>query len=308
MKLFSSALLLVATGALGAALQPAPSLTLPEIAPVALKPLVKLEGPPYSREVSGIVASRQWPGVFWVHNDSGDETRIYPVGRDGRIRQSARGSDKPGVLVGGVINSDWEAIALDASGHVIIADVGNNSNGRRDLALHYVVEPEPTAGFTGLLKSIFVRYPEQQAWPAPKSDFNYDCEGVFTKGDTVYFVTKRRSDSLTRLYRLDDPQTGRVNPLTPLADFDVRGRTTGADASPDGRRLAVLTYTAIWLFEATTPGGDDWFAGSVWWLPFTGAPGAEGICFDGNDTLLVAAEEGNGHVYAVPVNQLHRIR
>ena len=292
----------------GLAATVASALELPKIEPVALTPLATLEGPPGSREVSGIVPSRQWPGVFWVHNDSGDETRIYPVGRDGKLFKSARSVDKPGVLIGGVINSDWEAIALDASGRVIIGDVGNNSNGRRDLALHYVVEPEPTAGFGGLLKSVFVRYPEQKTWPAAKDDFNYDCEGIFTKGDTVYFVTKRRSDTLTRLYRLDAPKQGEVNVLTAVADFDVRGRATGSDATPDGKRLVVLTYDALWMFEAKTPGGDDWFAGKVWWLPFKNVKGAEGVCFDGPDTIMIAAEEGAGKLYAVPVEKLTRVR
>ena len=284
------------------------ALELPDVAPVRLTPLVALEGAAGKKEISGLVASRQWPGVFWAHNDSGDETRIYPVGRDGRLRVSARTADAPGVLVAGVANSDWEAIAVDASGHVIIGDVGNNSNGRRDLALHYVVEPEPTVGFTTVLRSVFFRYPEQTAWPAPRDDFNYDCEGIFTRGDVVYLVTKRRSDTLTRLYRLDAPQAGVVNTLTALGTFDVRGRATAADATPDGRRLAVLTYDAIWLFEAKTPGGDDWFEGSVWWLPFTGAPGAEAICFDGPDTLLIGAEERNGHLYEVPVSRLLKVR
>ena len=283
-------------------------ITLPEMEPVSLQPLCNLEGPPGSGEVSGIVPSRQWPGVYWVHNDSGDETRIYPVDRQGKLFKSARKTDPAGVLIGGVINSDWEAIALDASGHVIVADVGNNSNGRRDLALHYVVEPEPTAGFSGVLRSIFVRYPEQKTWPAAKDDFNYDCEGVFTRGDTVYFVTKRRSDSLTRLYRLDSPKDGVVNDLTPIGDFDVRGRATGADASADGRRLVVLTYGAIWLFEAATSGSDDWFGGHVYWLPFTGVKGAEGVCFDGPDSVLIAAEEGAGKLYSVPISKLTRVR
>jgi hypothetical protein len=284
------------------------ALVLPEMAPVKLTPLAKLEGSAGSKEISGLVASRQWPDVFWAHNDSGDETRIYPVGRDGKLKKSARTADAPGVLVAGVINSDWEDIAVDASGHVIIADVGNNSNGRRDLALHYVLEPEPTVGFAGLLKSVYFRYPEQKTWPAARDDFNYDSEGIFTKGDTVYIITKRRSDSLTRLYRLDDPKPGVVNNLTPLGDFDVRGRTTASDASPDGRRLVITTYDAIWLFEAKTPGGDDWFEGSIWWLPFTGAPGAEAVTFDGPDTILIGAEEGNGHLYAVPVSSLKKVR
>lgn len=284
------------------------AIKLPNATPVKLTPMADLEGPAGSKEVSGIVASRQWPGIFWVHNDSGDEPRIYPVDREGRLKKSARIADSPGILVGGVINSDWEDITTDASGNVIVGDVGNNSNGRRDLALHYVVEPEPTAGFTGLLKSYFVRYPEQKTWPAAKDDFNYDCEGIFTKGDTVYLVTKRRSDTLTRLYRLDNPRTGVVNVLTPVAEFDVRGRATAADATRDGHRLAVLTYDAIWLFEAATFGSDDWFDGPVYWLPFTGVKDAEAITFDGSDKLLIAAEEGAGKLYEVLVSKMVRVR
>lgn len=284
------------------------AIQLPNVAPAKLIPIADLEGPAGGKEVSGIIASRQWPGVYWVQNDSGDETRIYPVDRHGRLKKSARAADSAGILVSGLINSDWEDITVDASGNVIIGDVGNNSNARRDLALHYVVEPEPTAGFTGLLKSYFFRYPEQKTWPAAKDDFNYDCEGIFTKGDTVYLVSKRRSDSLTRLYRLDNPRTGVVNVLTAVADFDVRGRATAADATPDGRRLAVLTYDAVWLFEAATAGGDDWFAGSVYWLPFTDVKGAEAITFDGPDTLLIAAEEGAGKLYEVPMSKMVRVR
>lgn len=300
--------LLALASAAGAQPAPAVELALPAIAPRTLAKSAKLAGPTYSREVSGIVASRQWPGVFWLHNDSGDEPRVYPMRPDGSLVTSARTADHPGILVGGAANSDWEAIAVDASGRLIIADVGNNSNGRRDLALHYVMEPEPTAGFTTVLKSVFIRYPEQRTWPAGRDDFNYDCEGVFTVGDTVYFVTKRRSDTLTRLYRLDDPREGRVNDLTALADFNVRGRATAADATPDGQRLLILTYDAMWMFEASAPGRDDWFAGAVWWLPFTGAPGAEGVCFDGPDRILIAAEEGNGHLYELPTSALVRVR
>ncbi len=101
-RLVSSFSLLFVCFALVAA-EPA-QLTLPEVEPVKLSPLAVLEGPAGKKEVSGLVASRQWPGVYWVHNDSGDETRIYPVGRDGRLKVSARTADAPGVLVGGVVD------------------------------------------------------------------------------------------------------------------------------------------------------------------------------------------------------------
>lgn len=291
---------------LAAAGQPAP--VLPETPPVKLEPIAVLEGAAGKKEVSGIVASRQWPGTYWVQNDSGDEPRIYPVSRDGKLTKSAREADAPGILVGGVVNSDWEDIATDASGNIIIADVGNNSNARRDLVLHYVREPEPTAGCTTVLRSIFVQYPDQKSWPASKDDFNYDCEAIFTKGDTVYFLTKHRSDTLTRLYRLDDPKPGVVNTLTLLGSFDVHGEVTAADASPDGSRLLILTYDAVWMLEAATAKSDDWLEGKVWWLSYTGAPDAEAVCFDGADNILIAAEEGNGQLYTLPVARLQRVR
>ena len=70
----------------------------------------------------------------------------------------------------------------------------------------------------------------------------------------------------------------------------------------------MLTYDAVWMFEAATPGGDDWFRGSVWWMPYKGVKGAEGICFDGPETLIIAAEEGAGKFYEVPVSKLARVR
>lgn len=74
------------------------------------------------------------------------------------------------------------------------------------------------------------------------------------------YLTKNRSDSLTRLYRLDYPKPGEVNILKLSVEFDVRGEVTAADALPDGKRLLLLTCGAVWLLEAATENGDDWFS------------------------------------------------
>ena len=39
----------------------------------------------YIDEASGLVASRKNPGVFWVHNDSGDAARVYALSREGKL-------------------------------------------------------------------------------------------------------------------------------------------------------------------------------------------------------------------------------
>ncbi len=256
-------------------------------------------------ENSGIVASRRHEGVFWMHNDSGDEPRIYPVRRDGSVVPSTRRQTGTGVLLGGAINVDWEDIAVDASGHVIIADVGNNPNARRDLVLYYLDEPIPAAARSSVKKKVFFRYPDQRDWPAPPDDFNYDAEGVFTVGDVVYVLSKNRSDTFTKLYRLDAAEPFETNTLTFLERFDVGGKAVGADATPDGRRLVVVTYDAIWLFENEDLEG-GFFDERIYWRPYR-AEQVEAVCFADEETLLLA-DEATGRLYEVPIAQLVRIR
>lgn len=253
-----------------------------------------------ARENSGIVKSRQWPELYWMQNDSGDEPRIYPVRRDGTVYDSSRYPESPGVLIGGAINVDWEDIAVDASGHVIVADFGNGGNDRRDLVLYYLAEPSPDAGRTTVLRKIFFHYPEQKLWPAPKDDFNYDAEGIFTLGDKVFVCTKHRSDSMTRIYRLDEADGVESQPLKLLDKFDVRGQVTGADATPDGKRLVLLTYESLWLFDVTDPQRP--LSGPVRWLPFAPQGDMEAVCFADDKTLLVA-DEATARIYEVPIEQ-----
>jgi hypothetical protein len=268
--------------------------------PIELKRIAKL-GPGPVKENSGIVKSRQFADLFWMHNDSGDEPRIYPIHRNGANYEDTRYADENGVLIGGAINVDWEDIAVDADGHVIVADMGNNENDRRDLVLYYLDEPAPTAGRTTFRKKVFVRYPDQHEFPASRHDFNFDCEAVFTVGNTVYMLSKNRSNQDTKLYRLDDPKPDATNTLTLVGSFDIRGQAVGADCSADGKRLAVLTYTGIWLFERDTI-DQTFFDGRISWAPFPKRD-AEAICFADDHTLLIA-DEALGELYEARIDDL----
>jgi hypothetical protein len=272
--------------------------------PVKLELVAKLPPGPV-KENSGIVRSRQFEDVFWMHNDSGDEPRVYPIRRNGEGVASTRQPDEPGVLIGGAINVDWEDITVDNAGHLIVADVGNNDNDRRDLTLYFIPEPSPLASRAAFLKKVMVRYPQQQQFPAPRNDFNYDCEALFTVGETVFLLTKHRSDSLVRLYRLDDPQTDRVNDLTWLETFDIRGQAVGADASPDGKRVVIITYKAIWLFEREDP-SKPLFGGKVFFAPYESEQ-CEAVCFADDSTLLLA-DEDTGELLEVLISGLTRVR
>lgn len=261
-----------------------------------------------ARENSGIVASRRHEGLFWMINDSGDEPRVYPVRRDGSVHGSSRGAegydgvpanyDQPGVLIGGAINVDWEDIALDTQGRLLVPDFGNNSNDRRDLVIYVIDEPRPGAGRTTWREKWFFRYPEQTDYPAPQEDFNYDAEALFTVGTTAYLLTKHRSDTHTRLYRLKDPQPHEVNDLELIERFDIGGRVTAADASADGLRLLVATYDTLWVFERFSQEA-SFFDGSAKRFMFE-AEQVEAACFiDVQGEQIMLADEAAAVLFEV---------
>ncbi|HVJ86842.1 MAG TPA: hypothetical protein VM452_14415 [Caulifigura sp.] len=256
----------------------------PPADPLPLKIVARLPGAA-AIENSGLVQSRSNPDLFWGVNDSGNEPRVYAVHRDGTAVQKPK---PEGVLIEGASNVDWEDIAAFDDGTLVIADVGNNANRRQDLTLYLVSEPSPAAERSGPIRRVRVRFPDQTAFPPAAKELNFDCEAVFTVGQSIHLLTKHRGDKRTTLYRLDAPQPDRVNTLTRAGDFDIGGMVTAADCDRSGKRLLVLTYQAVWLFERddlATP----FFQGRVSSRPIL-LPQAEAICFADAETALVTDE------------------
>ena len=221
-------------------------------------------------EVSGLVKSERGD-FYWVHNDSGDSPRLFAIDAAGTPLVPSWMGIAPenweGHGIDHAAHFDWEAIAL-ADGKLYIADVGNNGNARRDLGVYVVNEPHPTAvQRMKALKHLPIRYPDQHEHPGDV--WHFDCEAVFVADGKLYFITKHRQprrisewEPGAKLYRLDTDFTDRENVLTLVGQRDDVTVATGADISPDGSRLAVATYVALWLFEAPAS-GDNWFEGEA---------------------------------------------
>jgi len=291
---------------------------------VELQPIGRIKHPPID-ETSGLVKSRRFDNVWWVHNDSGDQARLFaiddtgsaimPHWRSGRYYVDQPSPDPverdddapdqpwPGYAIAMAANYDWEDIALDGD-LLYIGDIGNNGNARQDLGIYVLHEPNPRAiEGTRALKHLPVRYPDQTQFPA--AVFQFDAESLFVSQGRLYILTKHRVGQSfssitdgTRLYRLDTNHTDRVNVLTlvdrldkPLAD----GLSpTAADLSPDGRTLAVLSEQSVWLFHRPRR-GDRWLTDSprVRRLNLTGSRPrqAEAITWDDANTLRIANEQ-----------------
>src|SRR6185503_14763457 len=74
-------------------------------------------------EISGMSQSRGNPNIFWVHNDSGDQARVYAVNRKGVLVGT--------YLLDGASAVDWEDMAMGPApggrSYLYLADIGDNS-------------------------------------------------------------------------------------------------------------------------------------------------------------------------------------
>jgi len=232
-------------------------------------------------ESSGLVKSRRWSNIFWTHNDSGGNPFIFPIRGDGSaVGASGNGS---GIEVTGSENVDWEDITLDDRGYLIIGDIGNNVSDRKTLALYRVKEPDPFGDReTAAAEKISIYFPER-----PSRAFN--TEALFWARGSIYLLTKTRRGQNTGLYRLDIVRPGEKTPFIQTGSLDFKSPVTSADALPDGRFLAVLTYDAIWLFERPSDSA-NYLEGKKSIFPFR-IWQCEALAFDG-DTLLSGNDKG----------------
>jgi hypothetical protein len=243
--------------------------------------------------------------VFWTLSDSGAKPALTPIRADGTMVPVAKGFWGV-VTLKGATNVDWEAIAGDAAGNMVVGDVGNNVSRRKELAFYLFKEPAPGVTEVAESRKVTFAWPDQSAFPDP--DLSHDCEAMFLLRGKLYLLTKHRRDTLTDLWRAEIPATGDRAVLTKLARFDVGGMVTDAALSPDQKRLAILTYRNVWVFDVPAVGEDIFHA------PALHAPIAppmlsfqvEGCAWLDAGHLLVGSEQGD--LFRIALTDLREVK
>ena len=208
-------------------------------------------------ESSGLVASRRSPGLFWTHNDSGDGPFVYAFDRQGRSRGTWR--------VEGAQAVDWEDIAAgpgpaQGQSYLYVGDIGDNGRERDFVVVYRFPEPEPSATEapperprpTQTAEAIRLKYPD--------GAHNAEALAVHPTTGDIYVVTKANAEAgVYKLAAPFDPKA--VNTLAKVGSLrgpDFFGTlVTGADISPDGRRVALCDYAQG--YELTLPEGGKGF-------------------------------------------------
>ena len=243
-------------------------------------------------ECSALWASPSQPGVFWTLSDSGAKPTITPIRADGTMVPVVKGF-WGAVTLKGATNIDWEAIAGDSAGNMVVGDIGNNVSRRKDLSFYLFKEPAPGVTEVTEVRKVTFAWPDQTAFPDP--ELSHDCEAMFLLRGKLYLLTKHRRDTLTDLWRAEIPAAGERATLVKLARFDIGGMVTDACLSPDLKHLAILTYRNVWVFDVPAA-GEDFFHAPALHAPI--APPmlsfqVEGCSWLDAGHLLLGSEQGD---------------
>jgi hypothetical protein len=194
-------------------------------------------------ELSGLVASRVEPDVFWVHEDSGNAPVLTAI--DGSGATLSRHE-----LPDGFVDFEDLAAAVDpetGAPTLFLGDIGDNGHSRDEIVVWVAEEPHP--GVDGPLSPMpmVLTYPggARNAETLLVDPVTFDLY-VVTKGDAAEVYTKRAPHDAEGPFELED--LGSPPSLALLA--------TGGDVSPDGSRVVVRDYgetARLWFRDGYLP-------------------------------------------------------
>lgn len=191
-------------------------------------------------EASGLMASADHPGIFFVHNDSGDSPRFFAI--------DVAGADMGTYNVSGASARDWEDAArgpCNGGSCLLFGDVGDNSAQRSEYAVYRVPEPTNVEPGTHSLAA--------ESFPFVYPDGSHNCETLLvhpTTGEMVV-VTKVR-DGTSGIYRFPTPlspgQTATLIKLGSVRPPEGSTAFTSGDVHPSGHGVALRTYSRLFFY------------------------------------------------------------
>lgn len=204
-------------------------------------------------EISGLTFLNDT--VLIAINDSGNLPELFFLRTSGEVFKTTQITETQ--------NIDWEDLAMDDSGYVYIADVGNNLNNRRDLCILKVSASEAFHKDSLPAQKIRFSYPDQIEFPPRNEELRYNCEAVFWFADALYLLTKneakepreggKQRDRKPRLYVIPDLPGNYTAQYTnwqaqELFDFKKRGLSDLiTSATVENNRLYVLAYRHLFV-------------------------------------------------------------
>jgi hypothetical protein len=230
-------------------------------------------------EASGIVASRQNPGVLWTHNDSGFGGSVFALSTNGALLgryyvPTAFGGNYEDIAIGPGPNPDHQ--------YLYLGDIGDGFLSRFSIRVFRFPEPAiylyqsnappvlPTVG----AQEIELRYP----------DGPFDAEALMVDPWTGDLFIATKQTNIARLYRATraDLDGGGPVTLTFIRQMSFSGfrSVSAADISADGRLIAMRRNGRAWVWNrALNQSVGDALAATGITAPVAEEPNGEAIGF-----------------------------
>jgi hypothetical protein len=235
-------------------------------------------------EASGMVASRSFPGKYWIINDSGNQNKLYLIDGEGNLVHSYR--------MDGTFNFDWEDIAIYTDPNtglskIYIGDIGDNYDIRQHVQIIMVDEPISLDQKDTVIHSV------------SKLTFKYedgarDAEALIVDPVTseLFIITKR--EEYVRVYSPGPIEnytdTLELKFLSSLPFYNV----TAGDISVDGKEILIKNYNAIFYWKRME---NESFAEAISKpheiLPYNPEPQGESIAWEINGRGFYTLSEKN---------------
>lgn len=191
-------------------------------------------------EASGIGASAKNPGIFWLHNDSGDVARAFAVGSDGALRAT--------VAFDTVEPTDIEDMAIEddgASSFLYFGDIGDNDAVRKTLTIHRV--PEPKLDASGAAQALTIAS-EKMTVVYPDRAHNAETL-LFDPIDKSLVIVTKVAGGPSAFHRVGPFTPGGKATTEKIGEFSI-DLATGGQISRDGKYIAIRNYTKtgyLWI-------------------------------------------------------------
>ena len=248
------------------------------------------------KETSGLIL---WDGLLWTHNDSGGEPVLYGM-------DTLTGEILRTVTLNGASNRDWEDITQDRD-YIYVGDFGNNKGNRTDLVIYKMAKESIPGGeqVSTNAEKIMFAFADQDDFDHAFQRHDFDCESIFSIGDSLYLLSKSWITQESRIYAL--PKSPGDHHAEVKGVFDVDGLATGAAMDETGTRLAVIGYRDFLPFLWLITGMDNADISRADFLriefPFLSGAQTEGIEFMDTTSIVFSCEESGmePQVFWLPV-------
>jgi hypothetical protein len=233
---------------------------------------VLIKDAPFLREISGLAHSLVSDSILWVHNDGGDEARLYALSKSGNYLGF--------IELTGIHHQDWEDIAsihdpTTGKNYLYVGDFGDNKSRYTSYKIIRLEEPDPER-YVGGKATV-----EAEVAEYTYSDIEtQDAEALVVLPETMEVLILSKVVNNARIYSLGEPFS--ANPplvANRLGTFDT-GLVVGADLNMD--QLLVITYVNVYCFSLK----DEILASlnaTGTRLPYEPEPKAGGVCWDTNN-------------------------